>query len=346
MDWEARMITDAALAPYLAGGGPGLRARVGALIAQQQATWPMLREASAALTRVENRRWQVRGSEVVTQFNPARIKSTAARVDAASIRARPCFLCPENLPPEEKGIAFGPECVILCNPYPVLPRHLVITARRHTPQAIEGSFGALLDAAQGLGEEYFALYNGPACGASAPDHLHFQACERASLPIVCEVESWPRRYPWRSAGLELFAMADYRVNVLVARGSERGVIDAWFARALSHLSSVTSPREQEIAQSPQPEPLLNLVVTFDRAGWTVYLFPRQKHRPACYHAEGEARLTVSPAAIDLAGVMVVPEAEHFARLTAPELEQIYVEVTLDDARFAEWKGRLARDSGR
>jgi len=112
---------------------------------------------------------------VLAQFNPRRIVSTTAGVDSATIGQRPCFLCSENLPPEEKGIEFGEDFIVLCNPFPVLRDHLVITARRHIPQAIEGSFGALLDLSRELGAEWFTVYNGPKCGASAPDHLHFQA---------------------------------------------------------------------------------------------------------------------------------------------------------------------------
>jgi hypothetical protein len=332
MDWEARLIGEQALALYLSGGAaPDLRERVAALIAQQQATWPMLREGMAALKEVEYKRLEVRGSEVFAQFNPKRIRSTAARVDAASIRERPCFLCAHHLPPEEKGIAFGSDFVILCNPFPILSHHLSIVSRSHTPQAIRGSFSALLDLAEGLGEEYFALYNGPACGASAPDHLHFQACVREVLPMVREAGSWERRQVSGGPECEVFALSGYRVNLLVARGRERGAVAAWFEQALAQLAAVTGAADRE--------PMLNLVVTFGREGWTVYLFPRARHRPACYDAEGEARLTVSPAAIDLAGVMVVPEADHFARISGRDLERIYAEVTLDDTRFAKLVAR-------
>jgi len=329
MGWETRIISEAALSPYLDHeAAPGLRAQVDALIAQQQTAWPMLREAIAGLAEVEYQQFNVRGSEVFAQFNPKRIVSTAARVDATTIKQRPCFLCPENLPPEEKGITFGPEFIVLCNPFPVLRRHLVIASRRHTPQTIAGNFGALLDLAQGLGADYFALYNGPACGASAPDHLHFQACSRELLPIIREAETWQRHQLSGAGELEIFTLPDYRVNLLVACGKERSPLITWFERTTACLAAVTGGSD--------PEPMLNLVVTFGPAGWTILFFPRGKHRPACYYADGEAKLTVSPAAIDLAGVLVVPDASHFARISERDIEQIYLEVTLDTPRFAEW----------
>src|SRR5438128_12597023 len=123
MNWEKRIISEAALAPYLAHQTtPDFRARVSALIAEQQAAWPMLRAAVAGLDAVEYKKLNVGGSTVFAQFNPKRIVSTAARVDAAAIKERPCFLCAENLPPEEQGIEFGANFIVLCNPFAVL-RH-------------------------------------------------------------------------------------------------------------------------------------------------------------------------------------------------------------------------------
>src|SRR6185295_8092189 len=116
--WEKRIISEAALASYLADQiSPDFRARVMALLAEQQAAWPMLREAAAGLAAVEYKKLNVGGSTVFAQFNPKRIISTAARVDAASITQRPCFLCAENLPPEEQGIEFGANFIVLCNPF-------------------------------------------------------------------------------------------------------------------------------------------------------------------------------------------------------------------------------------
>lgn len=323
--WAGHLINDAALAPYFDSEARDFHARVRALIQQQRTTWPALLSAVAALTRAQSKKFGVKGSEVFVQFNPARIVSTAAKVDAASIKERPCFLCAANLPAAEQGIAFGDEYVVLCNPFPVLKDHLVISARTHTPQAIHGNFGALLDLTAGLGAEFFTLYNGPACGASAPDHLHFQACSRELLPVARDVEVWERRRVSREENCEVFTLPGYRLNLLVARGAGRAALVEWFERTLARLAAVTEAAA---------EPLLNLVVTYDAHGWTVYLYPRSKHRPACYFAEGEQKLTISPAGIDLSGVVVVPDPQHFARVTAGDIEAIYAEVTLDDVRFA------------
>jgi hypothetical protein len=330
MSWNERIIGIEELRPYLMNKSePDFRSLVEGLAEQQLATWPMLRDAVAGLARVEYRSLRARGSEVLAQFNPQRIVSTAAKVDAATIKQRPCFLCAENLPPEERGIAFGADFVALYNPFPVLPRHLVITSRRHIPQTIEGNFDTLLDLALDLGGEFFVVYNGAACGASAPDHLHFQACERNSLPIIPEIETWERRGLANDSGVETFTLKDYRVNALIARGNDRAALTGWLDRALQRLSEVTGA---------EAEPMINLIVMRNGARWTVIVFPRGKHRPNRYFAEGDAKLTVSPAAIDLAGVLVVPQPDHFANITSQDVEEIYAEVTLGGAAFITWLG--------
>ena len=320
MHWESRLITDDALAAYATQPITNFQTRVAALINQQLATWPMLRNATDTLEQVQYKELNINGSRVLAQFNPARIVSTAAKVDIASIQARPCFLCAENLPAEEKGVPFGDNYVALCNPFPVLKNHLVISERRHTPQAIAPRLEDLLNLTAALGGDYFTLYNGPACGASAPDHHHFQACSSAGIPLFDEIQSWPRTSILQQDDLEVFSLTDYRLKILVASGKKIDTMRAWFQTTLSCLAQETGATT---------EPLMNIVATYNSQRWTLYLFPRGKHRPSCYYAEGEQKLTISPAGIDLTGVLVVPDPTHFARVTATEVAQIYTEITLD-----------------
>ncbi len=334
MSWAERVIGVEELRPYLPDEvAPGetsinFRSLVQALIAEQQATWPMLRDAVAGFAEVEYKQFSIKGSEVLAQFNPMRRVSTTAQVDAAAISKRPCFLCPENLPPEERGIEFGDDFVVLCNPFPILPRHLVVSSRNHVPQSISTArgtdFAILLDLARELGEEYFTLYNGPTCGASAPDHLHFQACERKWLPIVRDLGNREKGILSSNAEIETFTLKEYHLNALIARGGRPEALVVWFDRLLKLLAEVTA--------SPA-EPMLNLVVMSDGERLTVIVFPRSKHRPSCYYEEGDAQLTVSPGAFDLSGLLVVPRPDHFERIGSQDIEKIYSEVTLDDARF-------------
>jgi hypothetical protein len=328
MNWEERIIGDAELEHFFSAGSVrNYRARVRAFLAQQQEAWPMLRRAVASLSEVEYKKLFVKGSQVLAQFNPERIVSTSAPVDQAAINQRPCFLCVENLPPEEKGIPYGEDLIVLCNPFPVLRDHLVISSRRHIPQTVVGNLDGQLDLTLELGDEWFTIYNGPRCGASAPDHLHFQACSREILPLIREIELWDRQIVLQSGAIELFTLKNYRLNLIVARSRDRAALIKWFNPALKRLAEVTGSSE---------EPMINLVVTYENGKWTVIVFPRGKHRPSSYDAEGDAKLTVSPAAIDLSGVLVVPRPDHFARITAHDVEKIYAEVTLDDERFLEF----------
>jgi len=339
VNWGDRIIDENELALYLQE--PRERrwaARADALIEQQRATWPLLAEGINALADIETRRVPVAESHVVIQHNPRRLRSTAAAVDKGSIEKRPCFLCAENLPKEEKGLAYGRDLGIFCNPFPVLNKHLTIVHRRHVEQTIHHNFELLLGLAADLAPEYFALYNGPQCGASAPDHLHFQACSRALLPIAaelsaeiaadpahCEVcEAMPRDQ------FDLFTMDGCGRSIIVLRGSNLEEIARWFYRIIDEL--------------PRPdghiEPMMNIVCTYERGTFTTFLFPRAKHRPASFFAEGEQRLIVSPGAIDMAGVIVTPRREDFARLDGARVEAIFAEVSLGDTWVNEILERL------
>lgn len=314
MNWSRRIIDRAELEPY--SKGETLAEQVDALIDQQKAIWPDLAEGYKRLARVETRRANVEQSEIIIQHNPGRILSTAARVDKASIGSRRCFLCAENMPDEERGLAYGEELVIFCNPFPVLDKHLSIVSREHVEQKIEGRVESLVSLARDLGAGLFVLYNGPACGASAPDHLHFQAVDRKQLMIEADLKRLP------TEPRELFRLAGVGRSVIILRGRARAAIARDIYALLDEL-----PRDAE-----RGEPMVNIIATHAEGEWVVYLFPRRRHRPECYFAEPAVRLTVSPGAIDMAGVIVVPDGEHFKRISAADVEQIYREVSLDEGR--------------
>jgi len=326
MNWDERLISERELDGYLEDeNDSSLEAVVAALMDQQYDAWPLLREGRDAFKHIEIKRVPVEASEVVIQHNPRRIRSTAAPVDKTSVEKRGCFLCPEKLPPEEKGIGYG-ELVILCNPFPVLDRHLSIAHREHIPQQIAGNVETLLALAKDLGSSYFVLYNGPECGASAPDHLHFQACSRELLPIEEHlfedepVMSEDCAYCEETARntFELFTLGGAGRSIVVSRGGDSQEVAHWVYEVIGELA----------LQTDRQEPLINIVCTYDPKVWTVYLFPRSKHRPASFFADGDDRLVVSPGAIDMAGVVVVPEREHFEKIDGPRVAAIFSEVSM------------------
>lgn len=328
MNWDEMIVSERDLRAYQADEtDQSLDARVAALIDQQCDTWPLLRDGCDAFAQIESKRVRVQESEVVIQHNARRIRSTAASVDKASVENRRCFLCPDNLPQEEKGIAYGDDLVILCNPFPVLDRHLSIVHREHVPQQIEGNVELLLSLAHDLGSSYFVLYNGPECGASAPDHLHFQACSRELLPIEenlyedepVMVEDCNYCEETARNSFELFTLGGCGRSVVVFRGGNRDEVAHWAYQVIKELA----------LQTDKTEPLINIVCTYHPKLWTAYLFPRAKHRPASFHAEGEQRLVVSPGAIDMAGVVVVPEREHFHKIDGEIVAAIFSEVSMN-----------------
>jgi hypothetical protein len=266
-----------------------------AFFQQQLAAWPLARDNFEALKRVMVRELEVDGALYRVQFNPARIVSSGAKVDAKSISARPCFLCAANRPAEQEALPYG-SFSILVNPYPIFPRHLTIAAG-HTPQRIGGHLRTMLELAREL-PDYTLFYNGARCGASAPDHMHFQAGSRGLMPV-----EWQR---------DRFAHARF-VDAATIEEAERG-FDALYR-------SLPVPAGDD-------EPMLNLLCWYADATWTLCLFARRKHRPDCYYAEGEARLLISPASVDLGGLLILPREEDYLKITAEDIRQIIKEVTL------------------
>jgi hypothetical protein len=321
MIWEPRLIGKFEPCQLPSLGQPSLAEIVSRLIEQQRETWPLLRDGYAAFEQAQTRRMEVAGSAgsyVLVQYNPGRIRSTAAAVDRTSVESRACFLCPANLPPEEKGIAYGPDLVIACNPFPVLDRHLSVMDREHVPQRIEGRIESLLALSHDLGPDYFALYNGPQCGASAPDHFHLQACAHAGFPI----EEDFRRFNESISLLE-----EVRITLLDNCGRTVVVFRAAHpAEMVGCVSQVISGLRRETGGSD--EPMVNIVAAFESGEWTLFLFPRSHHRPLSFFAEGDEKLVVSPGAIDMAGVVVTPRQEDFVRLTPVQIAKIFSEVSL------------------
>lgn len=327
MSWTGRLLVGEPGDP-VRRDAESLSDRVDSLIRHQIANWPMMQTGYLGLEHARTRRLenpQAEGSYLIVQHNPARIRSTAAHVDQASIQSRKCFLCPENLPAEEMALEYGDDFVIACNPFPVLDRHLSIIHRDHIEQRIGGHIGTLLGLARDLGPDYLSLYNGPRCGASAPDHLHLQACSRALLPIessLVRLETVHRRATRGNPpddNVVVGVVEEFGRSVVVLRGRSMNELAAAVTRLLANFTHVTSD---------SLEPMINMVCTYDEGIWTIYLFPRARHRPAVFFAEGDQRITISPGAIDMAGVIVVPREEDFARVGVEEITGIFSEVSV------------------
>jgi hypothetical protein len=289
------------------------------LFQDQVRTWPRLARGVEGLAQAQTRAVRIDWFDVFIRHIPHRAGSTTAAVDRDSIAKRPCFLCDGNLDPEQRGVGFGADYTIYCNPFPIVDRHLTIVHREHRIQRIAGEFGNMLDLAAAL-RGYFVVYNGPECGASAPDHMHFQAGSRVLFPIEQD-----------TADISGITVRNYARNVFQFRDADRSRLMEKMDRATELLSVIAGKR---------PEPLINIAAFYGKDQWVVYLFPRSKHRPNVF-CTGE--LTVSPASIDLCGIFVTPFEKDFAKISGEDVAAIFREVTLSGDAFDAVAAGLEKD---
>lgn len=299
--------------------GPGLGGLCLRLLESQQRTWPDLAEAYESLTRVKTRDIACTGFSVRLMHNPGRMRSSTAPVAEADVQARPCFLCPRHLPAPQEAILYREEYLILCNPMPVFPGHLTVSHVEHRPQAVAGQFFVMLRLAADLGEDWTVLYNGPRCGASAPDHLHFQVMPKGRMPIEGEMEEGERIEPLAAFDdMPVCTLKDMGRLVLLLKGDDMAALSAALETLVATLRSRIGIDE---------EPMMNLAAFHRNGRWRILLFPRSKHRPDVFFREGAGRIVVSPAIVEMGGVIVTPVEGDFERLDRDGIEAIYREVS-------------------
>lgn len=258
---------------------------------RQLAVWPMAAANFAALQAIEVKEFEIDGLPWRVQHNPARIASTAAKLDKYSLAARPCFLCDANRPDVQLDLPVeGGGYKVLVNPFPIFPVHFTIPAVIHTPQLITAGgarrFADMFRMARSL-SGMALFYNGPACGASAPDHFHFQAVERTSLPIFDWVE--------RNAALPF--------KVAAADLSDEEGAREWFRGVCDTLSRLPENIGLE-------EPRINILCAAVAGGVRAIVIPRRAHRPDFY-GTASGQLLLSPASVDLSGVVIAPSSADF-----------------------------------
>ncbi|MDD3077528.1 MAG: DUF4922 domain-containing protein [Paludibacter sp.] len=288
-----------------------------ALFASQIQDWPLAHTNFEGLKTVRTKSFSFGDYEVRVQFNPARMVSSGAKVDAKSIAERPCFLCKVNRPAEQAAVDFG-DYEILVNPFPIFPEHFTIPRKEHVPQQIKPFFGDMLELSRAM-DDYLVFYNGPKCGASAPDHIHFQAGTKNFLPLVNDYHRLKNTHTDLLVTTEqsqLFQMKNYgRTVYVIESGNQAAAIDA-FEKLY---------RFFELEEST--EPMLNIVCTFENGQWNVFVLPRKAFRPWQYTAESEKQLLVSPATVEMCGVFITPIEEHFNRITKNDIESIFEQVS-------------------
>ncbi len=302
------------------------------LLKEQKSRWQLLAGAYESLDSVKVREIHCDGFSAFLQFNSKRIISTSANVDDKSVRERKCFLCFENLPEEQKGVLYRDEFLILCNPAPIFPRHFTITTVRHTRQEIGKFIAPLLSLAKELSPEFTVFYNGPQCGASAPDHMHFQASPRGLIPVERDAEDVQRRnLRKRESTVSFLTLRKYGRQVLLIESEDQKNLEASLIKLLGVMQRIVRTTE---------EPMLNLLCSFQKNAWRMIVFPRHKHRPDVYFREGEERVLISPAAVDIGGLVVTPVERDYERVDAKIIENIFAEVSLAQDVFEKIMSEL------
>jgi hypothetical protein len=291
------------------------------LFSSQLWDWDLAKLNYGQLEKVRTRSMDFGTFEVLVQFNPERIRSSAAKVDVKSIGDRPCFLCRKNRPLEQKGITFENNLTILVNPFPIFRRYLTVPSEDHTDQRIADSFGIMLLLAQAI-SSYTVFYNGPQCGASAPDHFHFQAGNTGFMPIESDFRNGKHASLYHSEkGIEVWNWKYYLRGIITLKGSDREKIVRIFDLLYTRLSKL---------QQDKPEPMLNILTEFESGEWIIHIIPRKLHRPAQFFAEDCGQLLISPAAVDLGGVIITPREDDFNRIRKSDVEDIFRQVCFEE----------------
>ncbi len=295
---------------------------------QQLNHWALAQNNYKGLAKVEEKEFQFDNCKIKVQFNPERIRSSTAKVDQKSIENRACFLCSDKLPKEQGGIACVNDFLILVNPFPIIPQHFTIPKIDHVDQTFEGNVSGMLSLAKSM-QGYTLFYNGPKCGASAPDHMHFQAGNKNFMPVETE-------YP---------VLKDLQAELL--SDSDQFAIRA-FPNYLRKMISIESECEKEMMkavsvfyrtfsamQADEKEPMLNVICSFVDGKYIMHLFPRKLHRPSHYFAEGDQQLLISPASVDFGGVFITPCREDFEKITSDNIVDIFKQVSVNTNFFTE-----------
>jgi len=283
------------------------------LFSSQISTWELARNNFAGLKTVQIKSFSFGDFEVQVQFNPARIVSSGAKVDAKTIAERKCFLCSANRPAEQKGLNFG-DYEILVNPFPIFPEHFTIPRREHVYQQILPYFADMLELACAM-DDYLVFYNGPRCGASAPDHMHFQAGTKDFLPLVNDYKRLKDSHTSllvTTENTQLYQFNNYLRTVYCIESTNIEAAKNSFEKLYSFFQT-----EENV------EPMMNIVCTFEGGKWFSFVLPRKIFRPWQYTAEGDQQLMVSPATVEMCGVFITPIEAHFERITKEDVESIF-----------------------
>ena len=296
-----------------------LQEQVNELFEQQLSVWEMARNNFEGLKTVQTREFDFDGFGVKVQFNPARMVSSGAKVDAKTIAQRKCFLCAANRPEVQRGIEWR-DYDILINPFPIFTRHLTIPRREHVDQQLVPYISDMFDLAREL-PDFVVFYNGPKCGASAPDHMHFQAGNADFLPLVGDYFNLKSQGKCTKHctidGADVYTIDNYLRVVYCVESADVNALKEVFMKLYN-----SWVKEEGV------EPMMNVVCLYREGRWYLFIIPRGVFRPWQYTAEGDKQLLVSPATVEVSGLFITPVKEHFERITKDDVVDILSQCTI------------------
>ena len=322
------------------------------LIEEQTRSWELAKQNYQALEeyRKQMKKMSLAGKDfdmlVYTFPNPKRILSATAQTDTSSIHARPCFLCQENRPQEQNFVSYK-NYQILVNPYPIFKQHLTIIDRKHTPQSIAQRFDDMIGFSSLL-QENFILYNGPECGASAPDHAHFQACGKEEELEGALGADWHKELLIEKSNVEIHSI-DNPVTAILIQTKDKATMSRTFKQLYDILAADKNGKEpmmniltwyglekhKDFFQGYYESELKDLTLRYH-----CMIFLRSKHRPDCYYAEGDEQILISPAIAEMNGIFPVVREEDFPKLTPEKIYEIRREVSMPQDEFIKITERI------
>lgn len=289
---------------------------------RQLEVWTDARHRFRDLKHVETRQFS---DQLKLQWNPARIVSTGAKIDKKTLGERPCFLCDKNRPKEQMSKQIDEKFHLLVNPFPILPVHLTIPARKHQPQLIYKNYGEMHRFIS-LHSDLMVFYNGPKCGASAPDHLHFQAGTNGILPLQTNWQRLSRNLTdiiSLNDEEKISVVRDFIVPAFVIISKSAESDEALFRRLYKAMPQ----------RGDETEPMMNIISWRKGEEFISVVIPREKHRPEAYFAEGDAQFVVSPGALDMSGLIITPREEDFRKLTEEKAHSLLQECGVSEEKM-------------
>jgi ATP adenylyltransferase/5',5'''-P-1,P-4-tetraphosphate phosphorylase II len=296
---------------------------------EQLKSWELLNSNVKNLDTIRTKKIRFNNTSIVIQYNEARKASANAKIDKESLQSRACFLCKENRPNEQMELLFSKELTILTNPFPIFNRHFTIVSTKHENQKFLSKLGYFLELAK-VYQNFDIVYNGPKCGASAPDHMHFQAGEKNFMPFdteVIELFNHNSEKVQISEGIVLKAIhaKDYLRNLLVFKSNSKEKLTDWFIEAYNII----------IKYYTEDEPMMNLICFYKNNNWYLSVFLRDKHRPQQFFAKDDTRIMTSPGVVDFGGVFPMVREEDFNKVNKEIIEDIFSQLTINTMKYRD-----------